>query len=66
MAKGTIKWFNKEQGFGFIAPDEGGRDIYIQTAQIDDPEQILDGGRVEYELVMGRKGPEAIHVKALG
>lgn len=66
MAKGTVKWFNKDQGFGFIAPDEGGRDIYVQASHIETPEQtLMDGQRVEYEASMGRKGPEAIHIKPL-
>ena len=64
--KGTVKWFNKEKGFGFITPDEGGRDIYIQILNIETPDQNLaDGQRVEYEITMGRKGPEAIHVKGV-
>lgn len=64
--KGTVKWFNKEKGFGFITPDEGGRDIYIQILNIETPDQNLaDGQRVEYEVAMGRKGPEAIHVKGV-
>ncbi len=66
MAKGTIKWFNKDKGFGFITPDEGGRDIYIQAANIDTPDYFLvDGQRVEYEQTIGRKGPEAIHVRPI-
>jgi CspA family cold shock protein len=66
MAKGTVKWFNKDKGFGFILPDDGGRDIYFQQTNIETPDSSLsDGQRVEYEPTMGRKGPEATHVKAL-
>ncbi len=66
MSKGTVKWFNKEKGFGFIMPDEKGRDIYVQTSNIDTPDHnLIDGQRVEYETTMGRKGPEAVRVKAL-
>ena len=66
MAKGTVKWYNKDKGFGFIAPDEGTRDIYVQSANIDTPDHTLDDGqRVEYENSMGRKGPEAIRVRTM-
>lgn len=66
MANGTVKWFNKDKGFGFISPDEGGRDVYVQSANIETPNnELSDGQRVEFELGMGRKGPEAIHVKAI-
>lgn len=64
--KGTVKWFNQDKGFGFITPDEGGRDIYVQTANIDMPEPTLsDGQRVEFEHIIGRKGPEATHVRSI-
>lgn len=64
MAKGTVKWFNKDKGFGFIVPDEGGRDMYVHANNVDSPDRSLtDGQRVEYETAMGRKGPEAINVK---
>ncbi len=66
MAKGTVKWYNKDKGFGFVSPDEGGRDIYIQTLNVETPDHNLaDGQRVEYELNMGRKGPEATKVKVI-
>ncbi len=63
---GTIKWFNKDKGFGFITPDDGGRDIYVQASHIETSQDSLsDGQRVEFELIEGRKGPEAINVKPL-
>ncbi len=66
MAKGTVKWFNKDKGFGFIAPDEGTRDIYVQSANIDTEDHSIDDGqRVEFENSMGRKGPEAIRVRPI-
>lgn len=66
MPKGTVKWYNKDKGFGFIAPDDGTRDIYVQSANIETANHSLDDGqRVEFESSLGRKGPEAIHVKVL-
>lgn len=66
MAAGTVMWFNKDKGFGFIKPDEGGRDIYVQSVNIDTPSHSLDDGqRVEFEMGMSRKGPEAIKVKPM-
>lgn len=66
MAKGTVKWFNKEKGFGFISPDEGGRDLYVQSTHLEPPLQTLDDGqRVEFDFSIGRKGPEATRVRPL-
>ena len=63
---GTVKWFNKEKGFGFITPDDGGRDIYIHVSNVETPDNNLtDGQRVEFESQTGRKGPEAVKVKSL-
>lgn len=66
MAAGTVKWFNKDKGFGFIQPDEGGRDIYVHASNVQTPDRSLaDGQRVEYEMATGRKGPEAVNVRGL-
>lgn len=66
MANGTVKWFNADKGFGFISPDEGGRDIYFLSSHIETPDQILqDGQRVSFEASLGKKGPEAIHIKPI-
>ena len=64
MIHGTVRWFNQDKGMGFIAPDDGGRDLYVQIAHVETPDGTLsDGQRVEFEVATGRKGPEAIHVK---
>ncbi|MBX7065778.1 MAG: cold-shock protein [Parachlamydiales bacterium] len=66
MATGTVKWFNKDKGFGFIQPDDGGRDVYVHVTNIITPDaNLTDGQRVEYEMAMGRKGPEAVKVKGI-
>lgn len=61
--KGTVKFFNSQKGFGFIAPENGGQDIFVHANNVEN--QIQDGQRVEYELGEGRKGPEAMKVVGL-
>ncbi len=61
--KGTVKFFNSQKGFGFIAPENGGQDIFVHANNVEN--QIVDGQRVEYELGEGRKGPEAMKVVGL-
>jgi CspA family cold shock protein len=66
MPKGTVKFFHQEKGYGYIAPDEGGRDIFFDSSQVETPNhQISEGQRVEYQNSLTRKGPEAIKVKTL-
>jgi cold shock protein len=66
MATGTVKWFNQDKGFGFITPDEGGRDLYVQLSHLDPScPSLSDGQRVQYEVALGRKGPEATKVKSI-
>ncbi len=58
MAIGTVKWFNSAKGFGFITPDEGGKDAFVHISALERAGlNILDEGqRVEYELEPGRDG----------
>ena len=61
--KGTVKWFSEAKGFGFISPDEGGRDLYFQRGSLSTPDHTLtEGQRVEFEVTKGTKGPEAIEI----
>ena len=66
MAKGTVKWFSEQKGYGFITPDEGGQDLFIHHSNIEGEgfKTLQDGQIVEYEAGQGKKGPEATKVRA--
>jgi cold shock protein len=63
---GTVKWFNAEKGFGFIAR-EGGPDVFVHYSQIDGNgfRSLEDNQRVEFEINQGAKGPQAVHVRTV-
>ena len=65
MATGTVKWFNNDKGFGFITPDEGGKDLFVHHSaiQANGFRTLEDGARVNYEAEDGPKGPKAINVE---
>ena len=67
MAKGTVKWFDDQKGFGFIAPEDGGDDLFIHHSNIDADgyKSLEEGSQVEYESAEGKKGPEATKVRPL-
>jgi CspA family cold shock protein len=64
MASGIVKWFNDAKGYGFIAPDEGSKDLFVHHSSIlgDGYKSLSEGARVEFEQVDGAKGPEAANV----
>ena len=64
MATGTVKWFNDAKGYGFIAPDEGSKDLFVHFSNIagEGFKSLSEGSRVEYEAGEGTKGPEATNV----
>ena len=67
MAAGTVKWFNEVSGYGFIAPDEGGNDLYVRTGSLIGAGLVTlsAGERVEFEARAAGMGPEAISVLRL-
>lgn len=68
MSKGTVKWFNADKGFGFIAPDDGGKDLFVHHSEIQSGggfATLNDGQKVEYTEGQGKKGPCATNVKAI-
>ncbi len=64
MSKGTVKWFNAEKGFGFITPEDGGKDLFVHHSEIkvDGYATLADGQQVEFEVGQGQKGPCANNV----
>ena len=65
MAEGTVKWFNAEKGFGFIATDDNGPDVFVHYSAIqsDGYRSLDENQRVEFETTQGQKGPQAEAVR---
>ncbi len=64
MSTGTVKWFDSEKGFGFITPDNGGKDLFVHHTGINVPGRasLAEGQNVEFEVGEGQKGPCAVNV----
>jgi cold shock protein len=67
MATGVVKWFSDEKGFGFITPDDGGKDAFVHFSGIagDGFRTLAEGAKVEYELGESAKGPQATNVRII-
>ncbi|GAA3460858.1 cold-shock protein [Saccharothrix longispora] len=65
MALGTVKWFNSEKGFGFIAQENGGPDVFVHYSEIQGQgfRTLDENQRVEFEIGQGTKGPQAQNVR---
>ena len=65
---GTVKWFNESKGYGFIAPDNGGKDLFAHFREIqgsDGYKTLAENARVEFSVTQGAKGPQASNIKTL-
>ncbi len=68
MASGTVKWFNDAKGYGFIAQENGTKDVFVHHSNIAGSgfKSLTEGAKVEFEVREGAKGPEAVNVGPVG
>jgi CspA family cold shock protein len=67
MATGTVKWFNADKGFGFIAPDDGSADVFAHFSAINSSgyRSLDENAKVEYDVTAGPKGPQAANITVI-
>ncbi|TDH62281.1 cold shock-like protein CspE [Dankookia rubra] len=65
--KGSVKWFNEAKGFGFITPEDGGKDVFVHFSAIQSSgfKALAEGQQVEFEMVQGAEGPCAANVSPI-
>jgi CspA family cold shock protein len=68
VATGTVKWFNDAKGYGFITPEDGGKDLFVHHTNIagEGFKSLAENDKVEFEAREGQKGPEATNVVVVG
>jgi cold shock protein len=68
MAEGSVKWFNADKGYGFIAVDGGGPDVFVHFSSIEGGgyRSLDEGQRVSFDIEQGQKGPQAARVRVAG
>jgi len=65
MAKGKVKWFNDQKGYGFITPEDGSKDLFVHYQEIKGEgfKTLSEGQEVEFDIVESDKGPKAVNVR---
>ncbi|MEO8487368.1 MAG: cold-shock protein [Betaproteobacteria bacterium] len=66
MATGTVKWFNDAKGFGFVTPEDGGKDLFAHFSAIQETgfKTLKEGQKVTFDVVSGPKGPQASNIRS--